>query len=112
MVIRWTLILTTFCGYAVAWGTTNRREALKQAGAVLTAGVASPAWAAVDLKDDYRQGTAALANMDADAPVPREAYTKLPSGVIYADLRPGKSDSAVQEGSRVNMQWVSKKETK
>ena len=79
---------------------------------MLTAGVASPAWAAVDLKDDYRQGTAALANMDADAPVPREAYTKLPSGVIYADLRPGKSDSAVQEGSRVNMQWVSKKETK
>jgi FKBP-type peptidyl-prolyl cis-trans isomerase len=46
------------------------------------------------------------------APVPREAYKKLPSGVIIADLRPGTSqspDSIVKDGSRVNMQWVLRK---
>ena len=42
--------------------------------------------AATDLKEEYCQGTATLANMDADAPVPREAYKKLPSGVVYADI--------------------------
>lgn len=60
---------------------------------------------AKDLKEEYRQGTAALADMDDAAPVPREAYKKLPSGVIYADLRPG-SGETVAEGSRVNLQWV------
>jgi len=60
------------------------------------------------LGEEYRQGTAALAEMDAQAPVPREAYKKLPSGVILADLRPG-SGPAVQEGSRVNLQWVLRK---
>ena len=39
------------------------------------------------LSEEYRQGTAALADMDDQAPVPREAYKKLLSGVIYADLR-------------------------
>ena len=45
--------------------------------------------------------------MDDMAPVPREAYKKLPSGVIIADLRPGKSEEGiVKAGSRVNLQWV------
>lgn len=68
---------------------------------------------AKDLKEDYRQGTAALADMnDSQAPVPREAYQKLDSGVIYADLRQGiatgskSSSEVVRSGSQVNLQWV------
>lgn len=61
---------------------------------------------AKDLGEEYRQGTAALANMDDAAPVPQEAYKKLPSGVVYADLRPGSGTEIVQLGSRVNLQWV------
>lgn len=60
------------------------------------------------LSEEYRQGTAALAEMDDQAPVPREAYKKLPSGVIYADLRPGTGEE-VKAGSRVNLQWVLRK---
>ena len=60
------------------------------------------------LSEEYRQGTAALADMDDQAPVPREAYKKLPSGVIYADLRTGNGD-VVGPGNRVNMQWVLRK---
>ena len=60
------------------------------------------------LPEEYRQGTAALAEMDDQAPVPREAYKKLPSGVVYADLRVGSGD-AVEEGSRCNLQWVLRK---
>jgi len=63
---------------------------------------------AKDLSEEYRQGTLALKEMDDQAPVPREAYKKLPSGVIYADLRPGKG-ATVREGSKVNMQWVLRK---
>lgn len=61
-----------------------------------------------DLKEDYRQGTAALSEMDDAAPVPREAYKKLSDGVIYADLRTGTGEQA-QQGSRVNLQWVLRK---
>jgi FKBP-type peptidyl-prolyl cis-trans isomerase len=60
------------------------------------------------LSEEYRQGSAALAEMDDQAPVPREAYVKLPSGVIYADLRPGQGEE-VRNGSRVNMKWVLRK---
>uniref|UniRef100_A0A7S3L467 peptidylprolyl isomerase n=1 Tax=Amphora coffeiformis TaxID=265554 RepID=A0A7S3L467_9STRA len=63
---------------------------------------------AKNLSEEYRQGTLALKDMDDQAPVPREAYKKLPSGVIYADLRPGKG-ATVQEGSKVNIQWVLRK---
>ena len=65
-----------------------------------------------DLKEEYRQGTAALSSeMEDDmAPVPRDAYIKLPSGVIYADVVKPKSSVAnnniVQIGSKVNIQWV------
>jgi FKBP-type peptidyl-prolyl cis-trans isomerase len=63
-----------------------------------------------DLKEDYRQGTAALSEMDDQGPVPRDAYRKLDSGVVYADLRLGSvGEPAVQEGSRVNLQWVLRK---
>lgn len=58
------------------------------------------------LPEEYRQGTYALADMDEAAPVPREAYKKLPSGVILADLRPGTGEEAIKDGSRVNLQWV------
>jgi FKBP-type peptidyl-prolyl cis-trans isomerase len=61
------------------------------------------------LSEEYRQGTAALADMDDAAPVPREAYKKLDSGIIYADLRPGTGGSVVQKGTRVNLQWVLRK---
>ena len=47
--------------------------------------------------------------MDADAPVPREAYKKLASGVVYADMRPGKGNQVVASGSKVNLQWVLRK---
>lgn len=63
---------------------------------------------AAGLSEDYRQGTAALSGLDADGPVPREAYVKLPSGVVYADLRKGKGKTAAT-GSRVNLQWVLRK---
>lgn len=64
---------------------------------------------AKDLKEDYRQGTAALSEMDDQAPVPREAYQKLNSGVIYADLRTGSAGAEVRPGSRINLQWVLRK---
>lgn len=60
------------------------------------------------LSEEYLQGTAALSNMDSKAPVPESAYVKLPSGVVYADLRQGSGDE-VMEGSRVNIQWVLRK---
>lgn len=63
---------------------------------------------AKDLSEEYRQGTLALQDMDDQAPVPREAYVKLPSGVVYADLRPGKG-ATVGQGSKVNLQWVLRK---
>lgn len=43
------------------------------------------------------------------APVPREAYKKLDSGVIYADLRTGSGTDVASQGSRVNLQWVLRK---
>jgi FKBP-type peptidyl-prolyl cis-trans isomerase len=61
------------------------------------------------LSEEYRQGTAALANSDEDAILPKEAYKKLPSGLVYADVRTGTEDQAVEEGSRVNIQWVLRK---
>lgn len=61
------------------------------------------------LSEEYMQGTAALADMDANAAVPADAYNKLPSGVIYADLRVGNGDITITDGSRVNLQWVLRK---
>lgn len=60
------------------------------------------------LGEEYLQGTSALADMDANAPLPQSAYKKLPSGVIYADLRQGNGEEVV-DGSRVNIQWVLRK---
>ena len=61
------------------------------------------------LSEEYMQGTAALADMDANAAVPADAYNKLPAGVIYADLRVGNGDTTITDGSRVNLQWVLRK---
>jgi len=61
------------------------------------------------LPEEYMQGTMGLADMDSNAAVPREAYIKLPSGVIYADLRVGGGETVVAEGSKVNLQWVLRK---
>ena len=47
--------------------------------------------------------------MDENAPFPKEAYVKLPSGVTYADLRVGNGNDVVQDGSKVNLQWVLRK---
>ena len=51
-----------------------------------------------------------MADMDSSAPVPREAYKKLDSGVIIADLLKGSAGGAtVAPGSKVNMEWVLRK---
>jgi FKBP-type peptidyl-prolyl cis-trans isomerase len=90
-----------------------RRDILRTTAAILPFLVPTVAHAAAaaakDLKEDYRQGTAALAEMESQAPVAREAYQKLPSGVVYADLRGGSGNEKVQQGSRVNLQWVMRK---
>lgn len=88
-----------------------RRQALLGVAALIATGSTAvvPVNAAQQLSEEYRQGTAALADMDSDAPVPREAYHKLPSGTIYADLRSGGEGGMIQKGSRVNLQWVLRK---
>lgn len=60
------------------------------------------------LPEEYRQGTAALSDMEEDAPLPKEAYKKLPSGLVYADIRVGNGEE-VKAGSRINIQWVLRK---
>lgn len=57
------------------------------------------------LSEEYRQGTAALGDSVEAEVLPREAYNKLDSGVIYADISVGSGDVAKQ-GSKVNLQWV------
>jgi len=57
------------------------------------------------LGEEYRQGTAALGDSVEAEVLPREAYNKLESGVIYADISKG-SGETVKEGSKVNLQWV------
>jgi hypothetical protein len=85
---------------------TTRRKIIKACGVLPFLALPAVARAATSLPEDYRQGTAALAEMDSQAPVPREAYKKLDSGVVYADLRPGSGSDIVKEGTRVNLQWV------
>ena len=57
------------------------------------------------LGEEYRQGTAALADSPEAEVLPREAYNKLDSGVIYADISKGDGE-IVKEGKKVNTQWV------
>ena len=93
----------------------SSRRTLIQNTLLVGALSALPAWSHAKednnkkaLSEEYRQGTAALADMDDQAPVPREAYKKLGSGVVYADLRQG-SGEEVKVGSRANIQWVLRK---
>lgn len=92
---------------------TDRRNFLGKAaitfGTLSTFPLAARSEGKKSLSEEYRQGTAALADMDSDAPVPREAYKKLPSGTIYADLRTGNGNNIVDVGSKVNLQWVLRK---
>lgn len=76
-------------------------------GVATTLMLASQPTSAKYLKDDYMQGTAALSAPDSNGAKEPE-YIKLPSGVIYADMRMG-SGETVREGSRVNLQWVLRK---
>eukprot|EP00956_Cyclotella_meneghiniana_P001525 scaffold1717_cov62-Cyclotella_meneghiniana.AAC.6 len=71
----------------------------------LVEGNPAPTKAKKSLGEEYRQGTAALADTQEAEVLPRDAYNKLPSGVIYADISQG-SGEIVKEGSRVNLQWV------
>ena len=52
------------------------------------------------------QGTAAMTSDEQADPIPKESYKKLPSGVVYADIRSGSGTDVVQLGSRVNLRWV------
>jgi len=49
-----------------------------------------------------------LADSEKNAILPREAYKKLPSGIVYADVRTGSGDLA-EVGKKVNIQWVLRK---
>lgn len=88
----------------IALSAVDRRHFFASSASIMLPIVAN----AKDLGEEYRQGTSALAEMDDKAPIPREAYHKLPSGVIYADVRPG-NGLEVQAGSRINLQWVLRK---
>ena len=100
----------------------NRRDFLIKAAGITTAGVVTSssnteaAYALVEgnpppskvkksLGEEYRQGTAALADSPEAEVLPREAYNKLDSGVIYADISKGDGE-VVKEGKKVNTQWV------
>ncbi|KAL3811400.1 hypothetical protein ACHAXA_000479 [Cyclostephanos tholiformis] len=109
--------------FVAATTTTDRRTAL---GGMFARGLVGCCFAIIDsplpahalvegskpppkrtLGEEYRQGTAALGDSLEAESLPREAYKKLPSGVIYADISAGNDGGAlVQEGSRVNVQWV------
>ncbi|KAL9178732.1 hypothetical protein ACHAXT_003863 [Thalassiosira profunda] len=101
-------------------GISDRRGALRDILAIGLAGIAThanplPSYALVSgstpptktkaLGEEYRQGTAALGDSAEAEVLPREAYKKLPSGVIYADISVGNGEE-VKEGSKVNLQWV------
>jgi FKBP-type peptidyl-prolyl cis-trans isomerase len=74
-----------------------------------SSGVATVANAATTLPEEFRQGTLGAGNSD-EGPVPKENYKKMSSGIVYADLKKGRSsDKVVEEGSRVNIQWLLRK---
>ena len=58
------------------------------------------------LSEEYlTDGTAAMAESVEAEVLPREAYKKLDSGVIYADISKG-SGEEVAPGKRLNAQWI------
>ena len=92
---RRTLINNIIMGSLI--GTSNPVNALVEGNI--------PPSKAKALGEEYRQGTAALGDSVEAEVLPREAYNKLDSGVIYADISKG-SGETVKEGSKVNLQWV------
>ena len=76
-----------------------------EAANALVEGNVPPGKVKKTLSEEYRQGTAALGDSVEAEVLPREAYKKLESGVIYADISKGDGDE-VKEGKKVNMQWV------
>jgi FKBP-type peptidyl-prolyl cis-trans isomerase len=76
-----------------------------EAANALVEGNAPPSKVKKSLGEEYRQGTAALGDSVEAEVLPREAYNKLDSGVIYADISKGDGEE-VKEGKKVNTQWV------
>jgi FKBP-type peptidyl-prolyl cis-trans isomerase len=91
-------------GQLITSGTIATLSASPSAQA-LVEGNPVPTKAKKSLGEEYRQGTAALADTEEAEVLPREAYNKLASGVIYADISQGNGET-VKDGSRVNLQWV------
>ncbi|KAL7499674.1 hypothetical protein ACHAWT_007301 [Skeletonema menzelii] len=76
-----------------------------EAANALVEGNVPPSKVKKSLGEEYRQGTAAMAQSVEAEVLPREAYKKLESGVIYADISKGDGEE-VTEGKKVNTQWV------
>ena len=76
-----------------------------EAANALVEGNVPPSKVKKSLSEEYRQGTAALGDSVEAEVLPREAYKKLESGVIYADISKGDGEE-VKEGKKVNTQWV------
>ena len=90
--------ITTAAGVVTASSNTEAAHALVE-------GNPPPSKVKKSLGEEYRQGTAALADSPEAEVLPREAYNKLDSGVIYADISKGDGE-IVNEGKKVNTQWV------
>ncbi len=107
---------------AFQFPASNRRDAIKDilangaigfgaivanvdAANALVEGNPPPSKVKKSLSEEYRQGTAAMAQSVEAEVLPREAYKKLDSGVIYADISKGDGEE-VTEGRKVNTQWV------
>lgn len=106
---------------AFQFPASNRRDAIKDilskgigfgaivanvdAASALVEGNPPPSKVKKSLSEEYRQGTAAMAQSVEAEVLPREAYKKLDSGVIYADISKGDGEE-VTEGRKVNTQWV------
>merc|ERR1719343_255875 len=84
---------------------TNRRSHIKNIAFAVSSLYPLSSNAAKTLSEEYRQGTAAKADSEEDAPIPKASYIKTPSGLTYADIRQGSGEVA-DEGKRVNIQWI------
>ena len=117
------LLASTATAFQFPTSTSNRRDVIKDIfskGAIaivasisynveganaLVEGNVPPSKLKKSLGEEYRQGTAALGDSVEAEVLPREAYKKLDSGVVYADISKGDGEE-VKEGKKVNTQWV------